>query len=144
MNAEDAPDDHDAPVSGQPDPRTAVEALPRDLHELKRRCRALDAAIAAADPARITASGQLVALAWQHARATRDRAVDNHPHGARAHIALHAAHALVGRMFRRAMDRLDGNTASQGHARSTLRKLAATLDLPLDTARGQRTASCTF
>src|SRR5262245_27338236 len=132
MIADDSPGDRDAPVGGQQDPRAALDALPRDLHELKRRCRALDAAIAAADPARIAARGELVASGWQIARTTLDRATGNNPHSTGAHIALHAAHVVTGRMFRRALDGVDGSTASESRARITLHELAAALELSID------------
>jgi hypothetical protein len=135
MTADKSPRDRDALVSGQSAPRTTVEALPRDLHELRRRCRTLDAAIAAADPARIAASARLVASGWQTARATLDNAAGNNPHGANAYIALHAAHAVIGQMFQRAYDRLDGGSGPGSRARITLHELAATLELSIDAAR---------
>src|SRR6185295_6577346 len=103
--------------------------------ELKRRCRALDAAIAAADPARIAARARLVASGWQIARTTLDRAAGNNPHGAGARIALHAAHAVIGRMFRRALNGFDGGTASESGARITLHELAAMLELSIEAER---------
>lgn len=137
MIADDSPGDRDAPAGGHLDPRSTVEALPRDLHELNRRCRALDTAIAAADPARIASHARLVASGWQIARTTLDRAAGNTPHGAGAHIALHAAHAVIGRMFRRALDGLNGGSFAASRARTTLNELAATLDLSIDPTRDQ-------